>query len=732
MKNRMLLGAFAAVAFAGLLPLPLEAREPVKSVEDLAKLETQVQAVVAKVMPSTVALVADKIGASGSGVVVSADGLILTAAHVVQGAKELQVVFPDGREVTAQVLGANLSKDIGLVKIVGEGSWPFVQQGKSKTLQAGDWVIALGHSAGFDPARTPPVRFGRVVSKGPGNFLTTDCTLIGGDSGGPLFDLSGRVVGINSSIGMSLKNNNHAGIDGFRDDWNRLLAGEQWGKLSMNPFANPDMPVLGIGMGPERPRQRGVIVASVAPGSGAATAGIKAGDVLVSFDGARLSGNNELLILMAKRLPEDQVKLGVERQGTPLEVTVTLDRQKGTLGRSARSIDPSEFAEEDIPLLRPEEREATERQETELFSTNQPLVRAANQSTVWVWAGGRHPASFGTVVGDGTQVVTKWSEIARGRGFVQVVDPAGTTRSAKITGVYEDEDLAVLTLDGAALTPIQWSTAEAPSLGRFLVAASPGGQPAGFGVVSVRERNLKETDQAFLGIAADPLHSGPGAKIGQIDERSAAAAAGVRAGDVILAIDNRVLSGLRELRSVLTGKSPGDSVELKLSRNGQERSVKVKLASRPDLPQFTNPRLRQMEQMGGAISLVRQAFPKAIQTDMQIQPNQCGGPVVDLNGKVVGVLAARADRTRSFIIPATDIVAMLNRPASDPAVAKVRVPDDAMEATRIAAAGTEERPLMPPGSGPLDRAGAERVRRHFSDMQRLLQRLDEEMYEMGE
>jgi S1-C subfamily serine protease len=454
--------------------------------------------------------------------------------------------------------------------------------------------------------------------------------------------------------------------------------------------------------------------------------------VLVSFDGAKLSGNNELLILLAKRLPEDQVKLGVERQGTPMEVTVTLDRQKGTLGRSARSIDPSEFAEEDIPLLRPEEREATERQETELFATNQPLVRAANQSTVWVWAGGRHPASFGTVVGDGTQVVTKWSEIARGRGFAQVVDPAGTTRSAKITGVYEDEDLAVLTIDGAALTPVQWSTAEAPSLGRFLVAASPGGQPAGFGVVSVRERNLKETDQAFLGISADPLHSGPGAKIGQIDERSAAAAAGVRAGDVILAIDNRVLSGLRELRSVLTGKSPGDSVELKLSRNGQERSVKVKLASRPDLPQFTNPRLRQMEQMGGAISLVRQAFPKAIQTDMQIQPNQCGGPVVDLNGKVVGVLVARADRTRSFLIPAADIVAMLKRPAGDPAVAKVRVPDDAMEATRIAAAGREERPLMPPGSGPLDRAGAERVRRHFSDMQRLLQRLDEEMNEMGE
>ena len=94
--------------------------------------------------------------------------------------------------------------------------------GASKPLEAGDWVIALGHSAGFDAGRTPPVRFGRVISKGPGNFLTTDCTLIGGDSGGPLFDLDGKIVGIHSSIGVSLTNNNHAGIDGFREDWDRI------------------------------------------------------------------------------------------------------------------------------------------------------------------------------------------------------------------------------------------------------------------------------------------------------------------------------------------------------------------------------------------------------------------------------------------------------------------------------------------------------------------------------
>jgi serine protease Do len=245
----------------------------VGSIEDVRKLEKQIAAVAGKAMKSTVALIAEATGASGSGVVTSADGMILTAAHVVEGVEEVQVVFPDGKQVKGKVLGANLSKDIGLVKIEDEGPWPFMERGESKPLKAGDWVIALGHSAGFDPARTPPVRFGRVISKGPGTFLTTDCTLIGGDSGGPLFNLDGKLIGIHSSIGKTLANNNHAGISGFRDDWDRLIAGETWGELSLNPFANPEMPVLGIGIGVLR-GAKGVLVPSVVPASPAAAAGI--------------------------------------------------------------------------------------------------------------------------------------------------------------------------------------------------------------------------------------------------------------------------------------------------------------------------------------------------------------------------------------------------------------------------------------------------------------------------
>ena len=287
---------------------------------DLAALEAKVRSVAEQTLPATVALVSEDTNSSGSGVIVSADGLILTAAHVVQGAKEMYVVFPDGEQIVGKVLGANYSKDIAMMKTKSKGPFPYVKLGESKPLQAGDWLVALGHSTGFDATRTPPVRFGRVISRGPGNFLTTDCTLIGGDSGGPLFDLDGKLVGIHSSIGKTRDNNNHAGIDGFKDDWNRMLAGKSWGALTLNPFANPEMPVLGIAMG-MRPERNGVLVEGVFEGSPAALAGMKNGDMILALDGSKIDDGGELLQMLAKREAGDQVKLDILRDDKTLSAT---------------------------------------------------------------------------------------------------------------------------------------------------------------------------------------------------------------------------------------------------------------------------------------------------------------------------------------------------------------------------------------------------------------------------
>ena len=324
MKILLPLG-FIAAGLSGL-----RAAEPIHDLADIAKLESKVEAVIDKVMPATVALISEKTESSGSGVISSADGLILTAAHVVQGSEEITVVFPNGEQVQGKVLGANYSKDIAMVQINGKGPWPFAEMGSSKPLAAGDWVVALGHSAGFDAARTPPVRFGHVVSKGPGNFLTSDCTLIGGDSGGPLFDINGKIVGINSSIGYSWKNNNHAGIDGFRADWDRMHAGQSWGRLSMDPFENPEMGVLGIQMGARR-TVKGVPVDAFVAGSPAAAAGVRAGDVIQTLDDMPVRSREKLRQALAKRQPGDKVSLGIQRDDKFLTIPVILARHDAIL-----------------------------------------------------------------------------------------------------------------------------------------------------------------------------------------------------------------------------------------------------------------------------------------------------------------------------------------------------------------------------------------------------------------
>ncbi len=319
--------SFGIILISGWACFGLQAREPVKSVEDLLKLEKQVHKVAEKALPATVALVSNGTGSSGSGVIVSKTGLILTAAHVIQGMKEVDVYFTDGKKWQGKVLGANYSKDIGMVQMVDAGPWPFVELGQSKPLAAGDWLVAMGHSAGFDPARTPPVRFGRLLSDGPGNYFTSDCTLIGGDSGGPLFDLDGKLVGINSSIGWSWKNNNHAGVDGFREDWERLLAGETWGALQMNPLANQETPVLGIVMG-MRDDGRGVRVQKVEPNSPAAAAGLRVGDTIVAVDNVPVLGGTELQQILIKKEAGDLVSLGLMRGAEKLKIDVELVKRE--------------------------------------------------------------------------------------------------------------------------------------------------------------------------------------------------------------------------------------------------------------------------------------------------------------------------------------------------------------------------------------------------------------------
>jgi len=378
-----------------------------------------------------------------------------------------------------------------------------------------------------------------------------------------------------------------------------------------------------------------------------------------------------------------------------------------------------------VPLLTPSEKRAIDEQSASFSRAIEPVLADAAKSTVRVWSGTRRLA-YGTVVGDGSQVITKWSEMMRSRGDLRIEAAGRELRAVKLIGAYPDHDLAVLKVDGEPLHPVRFADHE-PLLGQFLATPQPDGRLAAFGVVAVPSRNLKQTDQAFLGVTADPAHDAAGVRINVVMDDSPAANAGILEGDILLSVDGREVNGLFELRNALNGVAPGVSLPLVLRRGGETFTRDVEVGGRPQLPRFPGARLQQMERMGGPISGVRDEFPAAIESDMRPLPNQIGGPAVDLQGRVVGITLARAGRTRSYVMPAAAITAMLRTAPEDPQaavdrLAAMRQPEPArvMQAPRAMPAPTPDR-----GQG--NAPGPERLSRHLSDMQRLLELMWREM-----
>ena len=199
-------------------------------------MEMHTQKVLQKVIPAVVGV---RVGqGQGSGVIVNEEGFILTAGHVSgKPGQTAIVILPDGTKLRAKTLGQNKGIDSGMVKIneedlkkkVNGKKLPFLDMGKSSELAKGQWVIGIGHPGGFRPNRTPVVRVGRILFANP-FLIRTDCTLVGGDSGGPLFDMQGRVIGIHSRIGgFAITENMHVPVDTFRKDWDKLARGDSWG-----------------------------------------------------------------------------------------------------------------------------------------------------------------------------------------------------------------------------------------------------------------------------------------------------------------------------------------------------------------------------------------------------------------------------------------------------------------------------------------------------------------------
>jgi serine protease Do len=200
---------------------------------DYKKLESSIQQVVNKVSVATVAVTSydsvtgNKKGPTFSAVVVSPEGYILTAAHAANPNQTYQVVFPDGKKVMAIGLGSMKDNDAAIIKILPAGNWPYAEMGWSSTLIPFQPCISMGYPANMRQTGHPLVRFGYVTESplNPG-FLCNTALMEPGDSGGPLFDMNGRVIGIHSRIAQSMDANFEVPVDIFRKYWNNLIKAE--------------------------------------------------------------------------------------------------------------------------------------------------------------------------------------------------------------------------------------------------------------------------------------------------------------------------------------------------------------------------------------------------------------------------------------------------------------------------------------------------------------------------
>jgi serine protease Do len=285
-----------------------------RNVADLRAIEARVEPIADRVRQCTVGIIVGD--AQGSGVIVSEKGLVLTAAHVVMApSRKVTVVLSDGKHLEGRALGVNYSSDCGAVQITEGGPFPACKISDMQSLRPGDWCLATGHPGGYQEGRSPVMRLGRVVELTAG-MIQSDCPLLGGDSGGPLFDLNGNVIAIHSRIGARTSLNLHVPAVLFLRDWDRLTTAAV---PRTGESESPSM--LGVD-GQDDPK--GARVTQVYPRSPADRAGLQTGDTITTFGGQKVNGFKGLQTLISGRRPGDVVEMQILRDQSAQQMRATI------------------------------------------------------------------------------------------------------------------------------------------------------------------------------------------------------------------------------------------------------------------------------------------------------------------------------------------------------------------------------------------------------------------------
>jgi serine protease Do len=274
------------------------------------------------------------------------------------------------------------------------------------------------------------------------------------------------------------------------------------------------------------------------------------------------------------------------------------------------------------------------------------VVASASKSTVRVLCDGKD-AALGAIVGPDGWILTKAHEL---KGSITCKLRDGRSFAARLAGKHERHDLALLKIDAAGLTPVLFADSTNTRVAGWLACPGMEADPVAFGVVSVATRDVPNNggpimaaNPGYLGVAL--ANDDAGVRIKEVMPKTPAEEAGLKVDDLILMLEGKKVSEPQEFIGGMQQCRPGDVITLKIVRNEQEREIKAKLTKKPP------SRGDIQNNMGSKLSSRRSGYPTILQFDGVILPTDCGGPVVNLDGRVIGITISRAGRTENWAVP---------------------------------------------------------------------------------
>ena len=613
---------------AGALPLGTHGGDV-----DLPSLQQDLLETIEQVRPAVVNITGR--GSGFSGVIVSAEGHVLSAGHAVSPGSRYRLTLPDGRRLRGVGKGSNPRADAALILITDPpADLPFVSMGDSAALVTDQPCFGLSYPGGPKAGTEPVARFGRVVrSRSSRGMLQSSVLMEPGDSGGPLFDLNGCVIGIHSRIGRSMERNYEVPVNVFREFWNELNREQTFTQAGL------PLPQLGIrferfrGEAQEAP---GLRIVSVFDDSLVSDADILPEDRLLQVYGRDLGSISDLQQALAAARDEgaESINLQLQRGDETLEREIAFDVEREAAPDVPLPVNdlPEVPAPEGVPQL--------ERLATVVADLEDRLDDTC--ITIQSTFGDDTRTITGTCILQTPWIISKSSAV----GDTPLADIDGESLTLTIIARDAANDVVLLQAPHPHESGVVLETrAAAPAMGTFVLSPDPEGSGFVSIIGSPGFPSPKQQSRGFLGVMPSTFGDNEGARLEQVTEAGAAEQAGLLVGDIITKLNDTVIRSQEELRNFLASLDPGAVITATLQREDDELTKTVKLGG---VPETSNHAADQMAKSGR-----RDGFGEIVPHDADLTPDDCGGPLFDLEGRLVGINIARNSRTRSFTLPAS-------------------------------------------------------------------------------